>query len=378
MLELTPEARAALDDAACGLLETASDGRILFANRTFCTWLGRDAAALVGEQRLQDLFTMGGKIFHQTHWAPLLQMQGSISEVKFDVLHASGEVIPMVMNAVRRVREGVVTDGIAAYVARDRDTYERELLLSRKRLEELVEVAKDRALLAEQMVGIVSHDLRNPLSSVTLAMELLTRLGATEKQQQVIARVNRAAARANRLVLDLLDFTQARVGRGLSVSIQTIDLHETIAAIVEDLRLAHPTRVLRHVRSGEATCSADPNRLAQVVGNLVGNALTYGQRDQAVTVSSRVAEDWATVAVHNLGEPIPEPSRAQIFEPMQRGTSASSSVRSVGLGLFIVREIARAHGGTALVESSREQGTTFSVRFPRQRREPAADAKPKT
>jgi sigma-B regulation protein RsbU (phosphoserine phosphatase) len=365
--ELTPEARAALDDAACGLLETSGDGHLQFVNRTFCTWVGRAAEDLVGKLRLQDLLTMGGKIFHQTHWAPLLQMQGSISEVKFDVVHASGASIPMVMNAVRRVRGELVSHGIAAYVARDRNTYERELVASRKRLEELVEEAKDRALFAEQMIGIVSHDLRNPLSSVGMAMELLTRLGLTEPQRQLVARVNRAADRANRLVLDLLDFTQARVGRGLSVSIHPIDLHETVAAIVDELRTVYPKRVLEHVRAGEATCSADPNRLAQVVGNLVSNAMAYGLRDQPVTVSSSVTAAGAAIAVHNQGEPIPERTQAEIFQPMQRGTSVSSAGRSVGLGLFIVREIARAHGGTAQVESSREHGTTFRVSFPRQR-----------
>ena len=180
--ELAPSARAALDGAACGLLETAGDGRILFANRTFCTWVGHDEAALTG-RRLQDLLTMGGKIFHQTHWAPLLQMQGSISEVKLDVVHASGTSIPMVLNAVRRVEGDVVRHDIATFVARDRDTYERELVQSRKRLEELVAEAKDRALLSEQMIGIVSHDLRNPLSGISLGVELLGDLGLDPHQR---------------------------------------------------------------------------------------------------------------------------------------------------------------------------------------------------
>jgi phosphoserine phosphatase RsbU/P len=362
---VAPDARAALDDAACGLLRTAADGRILFANRTFLGWVGYAEDELVGRRRLQDLLGMGGKIFHQTHWAPLLQMQGSISEVKLDVVHASGTAIPMVLNAVRRVVGDVVRHDVAMFVARDRDTYERELVQSRQRLEELVAEAKDRALFSEQMVGIVSHDLRNPLSSIHLGAELLASHELTAPQHKIIERIGRATARANRLILDLLDFTQARLGRGLSVSRVPIDLHSVVAALVEELSPVYPGRGLRHVRQGHGTCTADPDRLAQVIGNLVSNAMVYGQPDQLVTVMSAIRQQDVSVAVHNHGEPIPAALQPQLFQPMTRGSSVGKASRSVGLGLFIVREIAKAHRGVAMVESTREQGTTFTIRVPR-------------
>src|SRR5687768_6179829 len=190
------------DAAACGLLRTSDAGAIQRVNRTFCTWLGYEPDALIGRRRLQDLFTMGGRIFHQTHWAPLLQMQGSVSEVKLDVVHSDGSTMPMVLNAVRRAHDGTFVHDIAAFIARDRDKYERELLLSRKRLEELVaeatrleNMANDRALLAEQTIGIVSHDLRNPLSSIALGTALLAR-GLPEGQQRTLNRIARATERA--------------------------------------------------------------------------------------------------------------------------------------------------------------------------------------
>ena len=171
--DLPAEKETLLDSAACALMQTSADGTFLRVNRTFCSWLGRTSADLVGKLRFQDLLTMGGRIFHQTHWAPLLHMQGSLSEVKLEVLHADGTTIPMIFNAIGVGRDGVLIHELAAFVARDRDRYEQELLRSRKRLEELVaeatrlrDDAKDRALSAEQMIGIVSHDLRNPLSSI--------------------------------------------------------------------------------------------------------------------------------------------------------------------------------------------------------------------
>ncbi|RYF42096.1 MAG: PAS domain-containing sensor histidine kinase [Comamonadaceae bacterium] len=361
-----------LDDAACGLARTASDGTFLHANRTFCEWVGYRGAELFGQRKLQELLTMGGRIFHQTHWHPLLQMQGSVSEVKLEVVHRDGHTLPMVMNAIRRESGGAMVHDIAVYIARDRDTYERELLASRRKLEVLVAEAtrmqlelKDRALFAEQMVGIVSHDLRNPLSTVQMGAALLSRGEATPNQLRVLGRVARAAERANRLITDLLDFTQARMGKGLTVARQPMDLRATVSEVVEELALAYPGRKLLHRHEGACHCTADADRLSQLVGNLVSNAMAYGQPDAAVTVTSSVDEaSSCLVAVHNLGSPIPAQVQAALFQPMVRGPAEVQSGSSVGLGLFIAAEIAKAHGGTVAVESTQETGTLFRANFP--------------
>src|SRR5690349_3871179 len=97
-----PDANALFEDAPCGLLLTDANGTIRRANRTFCRQTGLPAEELAGKRRIQELLTMGGRIFHQTHWAPLLQMQGSVAEIKLDVVHRDGRTLPMVMNVVRR------------------------------------------------------------------------------------------------------------------------------------------------------------------------------------------------------------------------------------------------------------------------------------
>ncbi len=361
-----------LDKAPVGLIQTSDDGTFLRVNQTFCGWLGRSPAELIGKQRFQDLLTMGGRIFHQTHWTPLLRMQGSISEVKLEVRHADGTTIPMVLNALRVEEDGVMRHELAAFVARDRDRYEQELVQSRKRLEELVaeatrlrDDAKDRALFAEQMIGIVSHDLRNPLSSILMASALLGTGELSVREQRFVSQISRATERANRLIADLLDFTQARLGGGLSVTLEPVDLHAAVADGLEELRLAHPSRALLHVRSGEGPCTADASRLEQMVGNLVSNAVVYGQPDVPITVTSRIEASSFSISVHNAGPPIPPATLATIFRPMTRGVAAGSKSRSVGLGLFIVREIAKRHGGDASVTSTAEGGTTFTATFPR-------------
>lgn len=362
----------ALDEAPCGLARTAEDGTFLHVNTTFCRWVGRGRDELVGRLRMQDLLTMGGRIFHQTHWAPLLRMQGSVSEVKLEIALPAGSTLPVVLNALRRDVGAGIEHHLAIYVARDRDAYERELVLSRRRLEAAVATAtrleseaKDRALFAEQMIGIVSHDLRNPLSVIHSGTELLARLGPTPQQQGVIDRIHRAEDRARRLIRDLLDFTQARLGQGISVALVPLRLHKLVADAADDLSLAFRGRAIQLQASGDAEVRADPDRLVQLLGNLVGNAMTYGHADTPVTVSTVVDDRSFKLMVHNEGAPIPEELRDHLFQPLSRGQTETSAARSVGLGLYIVSEIAKAHGGRVTVDSTELAGTTFTVEIPR-------------
>jgi len=362
----------ALDNAACGLLQTTADGTFVRVNRLFCQWFGYSADELVGKRRFQDLLTIGGRVFHQTHWAPLLQIQGSISEVKLVMADRAGTPISVVVNALRRTERGVVVHEIAAYIARDRDKYERELLLSRKRLEALVAEAtklqaeaNERELFAQQMMGIVSHDLRNPLSTIQTGAVLLARGELSPGQQRLVARISSATDRATRLISDLLDFTQAQLGRGLTVVREAIDLHATVAEAVDDLRLAYAGRKLVHEPVGAGSVQADANRLAQLVGNLVSNAMAYGAPDVPVTVVSKIDDGACSISVHNHGPAIAPDVLPHIFQPMSRGTEVGRASRSVGLGLYIVSEIARAHGGRTSVTSFPDQGTTFTVVLPR-------------
>jgi len=373
---LLPGCAALYDGAACGLLLTTADGTIRRINATACRWLGLDADELVG-QRFQDLLTMGGRIFHQTHWAPLLQLQGSVAEVKLDLKRARGDVVPMLMNAAMRTHAGTVYHELALFVADDRHAYERELMAARKRAEQLLAeqarahaaleeakaAAADRAVFAEQMIGIVSHDLRNPLSTIRMGTQVLEMTAPAGIQQDVLANINRAGLRALRLINDLLDFTHARIGQGLSVDVQQVDLHVVVGVQVAELRQAYPARTLDHQAEGTGACAVDADRMAQLVGNLVSNAMAYGTPGSEVTVTTTVHPQGSAVSVHNLGPAIPEALRESLFQPMVRGTQAQFD-RSIGLGLYIVAEIARAHGGSVDVSSSEQYGTKFTVRLP--------------
>ncbi len=294
-------------------------------------------------------------------------------------------MFPVLFNAVRHEGPPVRHD-LAILVATDRRKYERELVIARKRAEELLvseRAAQDelarvlreqeqsavlRATLTEQLVGIVSHDLRSPLNAILLGTALLEKSADPAMVARVVGRLGSSARRANRLIDDLLDFTQARLGAGLRMTRAPTDLHEVVGGTVDELRLAAPDRRLDHRAVGEGRVEADADRFAQVVTNLVSNALTYGAPGASVTVTSLVDAEELAIEVHNDGPSIPDAVLPHIFEPMRRGEQQlQAGSRSVGLGLYIVREIAVAHGGDVTVVSTPEAGTTFTVRAPRAR-----------
>ena len=358
------DAQAFLDGAPCGLLQTDSAGLILQVNQLFCNWVGHDRSNLVGKRKLQELFTMGARIFHQTHWLPLLQLQGSISEVKLEIQHSDGHTVPMVLNAISRNVAGRSVHDVATFVARDRDAYERELVKSRRELEDLNAEANRLKALAEQMLAIVSHDLRTPLSVMGMSALLLSKTPLSPQQGQIVERVKRANSRASRLIDDLLDFSQARLSNGLAVTLTRGDANAAVAEIVSELKAAHPQRTIVHHAVGEGLFNFDADRLAQVVGNLISNAIAYGHEQSAITVRSGVEPATFTVSVHNHGNAIPPDAQVNLFDALVRGTDRGQANHSMGLGLYIADQIVKAHGGSLSVTSTKELGTQFEAVIP--------------
>jgi PAS domain S-box-containing protein len=221
----------------------------------------------------------------------------------------------------------------------------------------------------EKLIGIVSHDLRNPLHVIGMAAEALFRTtDSPALAEQLAARIRSSAERATRLVNDLLDFTQARLGDGIPVRRVPMNLHQLVEQVLEDIRAETRASTLIGVIRGDGHGEWDSDRLAQVLTNLVSNALSYGDPAAPITVlCSGEEHDWVTLAVHNRGAPIPQQIlEGKMFEPLLRGSSSTSaSRRSVGLGLYIVKQIVHAHAGTLTVDSAAGRGTTFSLRLPR-------------
>jgi signal transduction histidine kinase len=250
---------------------------------------------------------------------------------------------------------------------------------------------RDAAEFEQQLIGIVSHDLRNPLNAIHLyATTLLRRRDMDERQAKALHGILNASERASRLIHDLLDFTKARLGGGLPIQRRLLDLHELTRQVVDEVRTTHPERQLQVEQHGDGQGEWDGDRVAQVLTNLLNNALAYSPPDTPVRVVTRGLDEHVELTVHNAGDPIPEALLPRLFEPMRRGAHEGDKASgSIGLGLFIVNEIVRAHGGVAAmlpptgemhspaveVRSLAGEGTTFTVRFPR--REPPSGVAPR-
>jgi signal transduction histidine kinase len=222
------------------------------------------------------------------------------------------------------------------------------------------------AELQERFAGVLGHDLRNPLSSITMGVEVLRRY-VPMPQQRALDRMASSAARMSRMIDQLLDLTRSRLGGGIAVRPAPMNLGTLVTDVAEEACVAHPGHRLALEATGDLDGAWDSDRLAQVVSNLVGNAMVHGAPDGGVTVVLRGAVDTVEVDVSSLGNPIPDALKETLFDPFRRGARAGDLSRTsgLGLGLYISREIVVAHGGTITVVSCNGDGTTFHVVLPR-------------
>jgi PAS domain S-box-containing protein len=224
--------------------------------------------------------------------------------------------------------------------------------------------ARLRSQFEAHLIGIVSHDLRSPLQAILVsAAGLLRRVAPDDRAARAVERIRTSADRAARMVSDLLDFTRARVGKGIPISPRPAELAELARAVANEVQTAHPGRAVEVEAAERCPGAWDVDRLAQVITNLVVNGLRYGRQDAAVVIRLGSSAGCATIEVHNEGAPIPPELQRQVFEPFRRGARGAES-GSVGLGLYISREIVRAHGGAISFRSTAAEGTTFAVELP--------------
>ncbi|MBN8613462.1 MAG: sensor histidine kinase [Deltaproteobacteria bacterium] len=221
----------------------------------------------------------------------------------------------------------------------------------------------------EQFVGVLGHDLRNPLQAIVVGATLLSTTEALEdREARVATRILSAANRMGRMVGDLLDLTRTRLGGGIPVVFRQMDLGPVCAQVVAELEILHPSTRIHFESHGILLGEWDTDRLHQAISNLVTNALEHGSRAAGVEVVLREQGEVVVLRVHNGGTPIPEEMLAKIFEPMVQsvaGRDQQASAPGLGLGLFIARAVAAAHGGGLSVTSTESEGTTFTMQLPR-------------
>ena len=315
-------------------------------------------------QLLDDVFTTG-KPFVGTGMRALLQQEpgAPLSEVFLNFSYQ-----PIVDPSNRTT--GILVLGYDITRQKIQEV-ERAALFERERAARAeAEAARDelhrRAEFDKQLIGIVSHDLRNPMNAIGIASSLLLKRGQLDEQGvRVVKRIMSSSDRAVRLIQDFLDFTQARVMGRIPMTPKPANIRELARQVFDEVLLTQPSRKGMIVHDGEADGMWDPDRLAQVIGNLLSNAFQHSPPASTVCLTTRGDQDGVTIDVHNEGTPISPDDLARLFEPFERGTDASASGRSIGLGLYISRQIIEAHGGTIEVRSVEGEGTRFTVWLPR-------------
>ncbi len=268
------------------------------------------------------------------------------------LLRGDGELRTLLINAAPiRNAEGRTTGGVLALL----DVTERKLVE-----DEL------RAALGfrDRIMGVLSHDLRSPLSVISSAAQLLLRGGTLgDREARTVGRVASSADRIERMIRDLLDYTRARLGRGIPIAPRPANLFHLCEQVIEAMEVVHPERQLRFTAEGNCRGEWDPDRVHQVISNLIGNAINYSPPESPIEVTLRDEKTSVVLEVHNGGPAIPEATLPHVFDAFSQG--AAGKPGGLGLGLYIVQQLVAAHEGTVRVRSTEAEGTTFMVRWPR-------------
>ena len=221
-------------------------------------------------------------------------------------------------------------------------------------------------LLKDLFLGAVGHDLRNPLHAIAGGTQLLLHRGASmteEARHLQLERIARTAARMDHIVEDILDLTRGKFTGGIPLTVEDSDLEATCKAVIGEMQSAYPARPVELEVTGDTRGRWDAHRLGRVLANLVANALQHANDGPVRVLLDGDDPLHVSLCVHNQGPPIQSEVVPQLFEPFRRG---DASVEGLGLGLYIVREIVRAHGGSVDVRSSAGEGTMFAVTLPRE------------
>ncbi|MEQ1501848.1 MAG: hybrid sensor histidine kinase/response regulator [Myxococcota bacterium] len=220
--------------------------------------------------------------------------------------------------------------------------------------------------LNEMFTAVLSHDLRNPLAAIVSGAEVVRGTATTELARRSAVRIASSAQRMNRMIGDLLDLTRVRLATGIPILRERVDLHEVAERVVAEQHTALPDAAIGVRAAGDLIGTWDGGRIGQVLSNLVGNAVRHGCPAGAAELTLDGTGDPVAIEVHNGGAIRPEVIPV-LFDPFRRGPDlhAAPADSGLGLGLFIVREVARAHGGEVSVRSTADAGTTFRVTLPR-------------
>jgi PAS domain S-box-containing protein len=350
------------EHAPCGYLSTTPDGAIVRVNQTLLDWTGHAREFVLGS-RFQALLTIGSRVYYETHYAPLLQMQGVANAIAFEIVRADGRVLPVLVNSSqRRDPDGrPLFNRITLFDSTDRRRYERELLLARRKAEQ---VAKDKA----DLLAMLSHDIRNPLNALMGVVQLLERGDLPEGQRRWVRVLKSSSENMLNLLNHVLELSRAE-SSSFVLAETPFSLREIVADVLGTFDVHAREKGVALGSSVDDSVPAavigDPIAMRQVLTNLVGNAVKFTEAGSVdVAVSGRQgATDAVTldVAVTDTGIGLAPDEVERIFnEFTQASYETAMRFGGSGLGLAITRKLLALYGSSIHVKSAPGVGSTFS------------------
>lgn len=221
----------------------------------------------------------------------------------------------------------------------------------------------------DRFLAILGHDLRTPIGAMVMSTKFMLDTGElSDTQRMLMTRMEATARRMNRLVADLLEFTRTRFGDAIPIEAVDMDVARMVEDVVSEVRASYPASTIQVRSSGELKGHWDCERLTQALTNLVSNAVQHGSEGTPVQIEARGSDKQVVISIRNQGSPMTGEQIDHVFERMKAfGAPEGHDRRHLGLGLYIVDKIVRAHHGSIAVESSAETGTMFTIHLPRKR-----------
>jgi len=356
-----PIERRALEHAQCGLLTFSDDGTIRYANDRLHRWIERPAGSLLGAH-VDRLLAPASRIFHSTHFFPLLKLHGRAEEIHLLLRTASGADVPVVASAVRETEGALPLNHCSMMTMLRRKEFEAALLDARKAAEAAT-AAKDRFL------AVVSHELRTPLSAIT-GWVRLARSGKLDAalQQRALETIERNAQMQAQLIEDLLDVSRI-VSGNMRISPRPINLAPVLESAIDTARPAAHAKEITLVPSIDGHAGivhADPTRVQQIAWNLVSNAVKFTPKGGRVQVTLARAGSQVRLEVADTGAGIEPEQLPYVFDRFWQADDAARREHSgLGLGLSICMSLVELHGGTLRAESPGVgKGAVFTAEFP--------------
>jgi sigma-B regulation protein RsbU (phosphoserine phosphatase) len=350
------------DNSLCGFVISDPKGVISRANQKMVMWTGCSSDDIKGKQ-FSDLLTIGGKIYYETHLRPLLHMQGFFDEVVLELSTTYGQKFRVMVNAFERRDENEQPCFIRYSIvkANDRLKYEQNLQDAKKTAEKELIKQKEIVTLREQLIAVLGHDLRNPLSAMSMAIELLAE-NASAENSILLATLQRSSNRMIELVKNIMDFARTRLGETILLTRKDVALQPVLEQVISEIRLIYPKRQINATFEISELVNCDADRIAQLLSNLMANALTHGDHIFPVYINAFCSNRNLEIVVSNKGTPIPLELQEHLFNPFTRNSNQPAQ-HGLGLGLYICSQIAKAHNGNLTFKSGSNE-TTFMFCMP--------------